>query len=150
MSRTNGELRMLNLNIGGLNSKFDKFKLFLTECNDDKFPLSITTLQESHLSPETDVNCFQLPGYTMVNNFARFNKCGGIAFSLKILDTSEFKQNSSVYKAIFFEIYNNNYKYKKYMVGSLYRRPSQMVADIIQFTEEFSETLAKIHATCNQ
>ena len=43
MSRTNGELRMLNLNIGGLNAKFDKFKLFLTECNDDtcKFPLTL-------------------------------------------------------------------------------------------------------------
>ena len=52
MSRTNGELRMLNLNIGGLNYKFDKFKLFLTECNDDKFPLSIITLQEMHLSPQ--------------------------------------------------------------------------------------------------
>ena len=156
MSRANGELRMLNLNIGGLNSKFDKFKLFLTECNDDKFPLSIITLQETHLSPETDVNYFQLPGYTMVNDFARLNKCGGVAiyvhssFSLKRLDTSEFMQNSTVYEAIFLEIYNNNYKYKKYIVGSLYRRPSQLVADITQFTEEFSETLAKIHANCKQ
>ena len=78
MARTNSELRMLNLNIGGLNSKFDKFKLFLAECNDDKFPLSVITLQETHLSPEIDINCFQLPGYTMVNDFARLNKCGGI------------------------------------------------------------------------
>ena len=44
----------------------------------------------------------------------------------------------------------NNYKYKKYIVGSLYRRPSQLIADITQFTEEFSETLAQIHATCKQ
>ena len=62
MARTNSELRLLNLNIGGLNSKFDKFKLFLAECNDDKFPLSVITLQETHLSPEIDINCFQLPG----------------------------------------------------------------------------------------
>ena len=109
-----------------------------------------------HLSPETDVNYFQLPGYTMVNDFARLNKCGGIAiyvhssFSLKRLDTSEFMQNSTVYEAIFLEIYNNNYKYKKYIVGSLYRRPSQLLTDITQFTEEFSETLAKIHANCKQ
>ena len=92
----------------------------------------------------------------MVNDFARLNKCGGVAiyvhssFSLKRLDTSEFMQNSTVYEAIFLEIYNNNYKYKKYIVGSLYRRPSQLVADITQFTEEFSETLAKIHANCKQ
>ena len=109
-----------------------------------------------HLSPEIDVNCFQLLGYIMVNDFARLNKCGGIAiyfhslFSLKRLDTSEFKQNSTVYEAMFLEIYNNNYKYKMYIVGSFYRRPSQFVADIAQFTEEFSETLAKIHATCKQ
>ena len=91
----------------------------------------------------------------MASDFARLNKCGGIAiyvhfsFSLKRLDTSEFKQNSTVHEAIFLEIYNN-YKYKKYIVGSLYRRPSQLVADITQFPEEFSETLAKIHATCKQ
>ena len=98
----------------------------------------------------------ELPGYTMVNDFARSNKCGGSAiyvhssFSLKRLDTSKFMQNSTVYEAIFLEIYNNNYKYIKYIVGSLYRRPSQLVADITQFTEEFSETLAKIHANCKQ
>ena len=92
----------------------------------------------------------------MVNDFACLNKCGGIAiyvhfsFSLKRLDTSEFKQNSTVYEALFLEIYNNNYKYIKYIVGSLYKRPSQLVADITQFTEEFSETFAKIHATCKQ
>ena len=82
-----------------------------------------------------------------------YHSCCGIAiyvhssFSLKRLDTSEFMQNSTVYEAIFLEIYIN-YKYKKYIVGSLYRRPSQLVADITQFTEEFSETLAKIHANC--
>ena len=109
MSFTNGELRMLNLNICELNSKFEKLKLFLTECNDDKFLLSIITLQETHLSPETDVNYFQLPGYTMVHDFARLNKRGGIAiyvhssFSLKRLDTSEFKHNSTVYEAIFYK-----------------------------------------------
>ena len=92
----------------------------------------------------------------MVNDFARLNKCGGIAiyvhfsFSLKRLDTSEFCLNSTVYEVIFLEIYNNNYKYKKYTVGSLYRRPSQLVVDITQFTDEFSETLAKLHATCKQ
>ena len=92
----------------------------------------------------------------MVNDFAHLNKCGGVAiyvhssFSLKRLDTSDFMQNSTVYEAIFLEIYNNNYKYKKYIFGSLHRRPSQLVADITQFTEKFSETLAKIHANCKQ
>ena len=41
MSRTNGDLRMLNLNIGEPNSKLDKFKLFLTKCNDDNITSTI-------------------------------------------------------------------------------------------------------------
>ena len=63
MNRANGELRMLNLNIGGLNSKFDKLKLFLAECNNDTSPLSVITLQETHFTSEIDVNYFQLPGF---------------------------------------------------------------------------------------
>ena len=62
MTCANGELRMLNLNIGGLNSKFDKLKLFLAECSNDTFPLSVITLQETHFTSEIDVNYFQLPG----------------------------------------------------------------------------------------
>ena len=107
MTLANVELRMLNLNIGWLNSKFDKLKLFLVECNNDTSPLSVITLQETHITSEIDVNYFQLPEYTMVNDFARLNKCGGIAiyvhssFSLK-----KFMQNSTVYELMFLEIYN--------------------------------------------
>ena len=92
----------------------------------------------------------------MVNDFARLNKCGGIAiyvhssFSLKRLDASKFLQNSTVYESMFLEIYNNSCKYRKYIIGSIYRRSSQLVADLTQFIDEFSETLAKIHATCKQ
>ena len=78
MTRANGELRLLNLNIGGLNSEFDKLKLFLAECSNDTFPLSVIG-QETHFTSEIDVNYFQLPGYTTVNDLARLNKCGGIA-----------------------------------------------------------------------
>ena len=156
MTRANGELRMLNLNIGGLYSQFDKLKLFLAECSNDTFPLSVITLQETHFTSEIDVNYFQLPGYTMVNDFARLNKCGGIAiyvhslFSLKRLDSTKFMQNSTVYESMFLEIYNNSCKFRKYIVGSIYRRPSQLVADLTQFIDEFSETLTKIYATCKQ
>ena len=58
MTRGNCELRMLNLNVGGLNAKFDKLKLFLAECNNDASPLSVITLQETHLTPEIDVKIF--------------------------------------------------------------------------------------------
>ena len=62
MTRANSELQMLNLNIGGLKSKFDNLKLFLTKTNSDTFPLSVITLQETHFTSEIDLNYFQLPG----------------------------------------------------------------------------------------
>ena len=42
------------------------------------------------------------------------------------------------------------YYNKKNIIGSIYRRPSQLVTDLTQFIDEFSETLTKIHATCKQ
>ena len=48
-TRANCELRMLNLNIDGLSSKFDKLKLFLVECNNDTFPISVITLKKHTL-----------------------------------------------------------------------------------------------------
>ena len=95
----------------------------------------------------------------MVNDNAitnKYDRCGGIAiyvhssFSLKRLDPTQFMQNSTVYESMFLEIYNNACKYKKYIFGSIYRRPSQLVTDLTQFIDEFSETLTKIHATCKQ
>ena len=92
----------------------------------------------------------------MVNDFARLNRSGGIAiyvyssFSLKGLDATQFTQNSMVYESMFLEIYNNTCKHKKYIIESIYRRPSQLVADLTQFIDELSETLTKIHATCKQ
>ena len=63
MTHGNCELRMLNQNVGGLNAKFDKLKLFLAECNNDASLLSVITLQEPHFTPEIDVNNFiQPPG----------------------------------------------------------------------------------------
>ena len=49
IARSKGALRILNLNCGGLNAKFDRLKFFLTECNNDLFPLHVITLQETHI-----------------------------------------------------------------------------------------------------
>ena len=105
-SQGNGVLRIFNLNCGGLNAKFDKLKIFLSEFNNDKFPVSIITLQETHLLPNTDVIFFQLPGYTLVYDFARINTFGGVAnyvhdsFSFERLDIELFHKNSTFFYCI--------------------------------------------------
>ena len=66
------------------------------------------------------------------------------------LDSDTFKQNSTVYESMFLEIYNNGANFNKFIIGSVYRRPSELVDDLTQFIEEFSITLSNIHAISKQ
>ena len=156
ISQGNGVLRILNLNCSRLNAKFDKLKVFLSEINNDKFPVSIITLQETLLLPNTDVHFFQLPHYFLVYDFARINTFGGVAiyvhdsFSFKGLDIELYHQNSTVFESILLKIYNNHYKHQSYVIGSIYRRPSELIADSTQFTDEISAVLINVHVMCNQ
>ena len=151
IARSKGALRILNLNCGGLNAKFDRLKFFLAECNNDLFPLHVITLQETHIN--SDIHYFELPGYTLIYDEARINSFGGVAiyvhdsFSFTRLDSDTFKQNSTVYESMFLEIYNNGANFNKFII---YRRPSELVDDLTQFIEEFSITLSNIHAISKQ
>ena len=59
-------LRILNLNCGGLNTKFEKLIIFLAEWNNNFRPLSVIALQETHLIAGTDINSLQIPDYNLV------------------------------------------------------------------------------------
>ena len=156
IARSNGALRILNLNCGGLNAKFDNLKIFLAECNNTMFPLHVITLQETHIKSNSDICYFDLPGYTLVYDLARINTFGGVAiyvhdsFSFNRLDTVAFKQNSTVYESMYLEIYNKDASFHKYIIGSVYRRPSELLDDLKQFIEEFSITLSSIHSVSKQ
>ena len=51
---------------------------------------------------------------------------------------------------MYLEIYNKEASFHKYVIGSVYRRPSDLLDDLTQFIEEFSETLSNIHAVSRQ
>ena len=97
-----------------------------------------------------------MPGYTLVYDLARINTFGGVAiyvhdsFSFNRLDTVIFKQNSTVYESMYLEIYNKDANFHKYVIGSVYRRPSELIDDLKQFIEEFSTTLNSIHSISKQ
>ena len=42
---------------------------------------------------------------------------------------------------MYLEIYNTDASFHKYVIGSVYRRPSDLLDDHTQFIEEFSVTL---------
>ena len=81
---------------------------------------------------------------------------GGVAiyahdsFSFSRLDCDTFKQNSTVYESMFLEIYNSGANFNKFIIGSIYRRPSELIDDLTQFIEEFSIILSNIHAISKQ
>ena len=97
-----------------------------------------------------------MPGYTLVYDEARINSFGGVAiyvhdsFTFTRLDSDTFNQNSTVYESMFLEIYNNGANFNKFIIGSVYRRPSELIDDLTQFIEEFSITLNNIHAISKQ
>ena len=65
MESKKSPLKMLNLNCCGLNAKFDKLNLFLTHIN-TACPFSVITLQETHISADSDVNLYHIPDYTVL------------------------------------------------------------------------------------
>ena len=99
-------------------------------------PFSVITLQETHISADSDLNQYHIPEYTLVYDPSRINSFGGVAiyvhnsFSFNRLGNKDFKQNSDVLEGIVLEIFNNSDKPKKYVIGSIYRRPSNFVVDI--------------------
>ena len=51
---------------------------------------------------------------------------------------------------MFLEINNNGANLNKFIIGSVYRRPSELIDNLTQFIEEFSITLNNIHAISKQ
>ena len=51
---------------------------------------------------------------------------------------------------MFLEIYNNDAHFNKFIIGSDYRRPSELIDDLTQFIAEFSITLSNIYAISKQ
>ena len=51
---------------------------------------------------------------------------------------------------MYLEIYNNDASFHKYVIGSVYGRPSDLLNDLTQCIEKFSVTLSNIHAVSSQ
>ena len=100
---TDGSLRILNLNYRGLKSNFGKLETFSMTSNNNDSPISIITLQETHITSRTYITAFLLPDYTLVFDLACLNNFGGVAlyvhnsFTFSRLPIDKYNQNSDVY-----------------------------------------------------
>ena len=107
-------------------------------------PVSVITLQETWTDNETEMNYFNLPNYTMIDDNSRLSKHGGLityihdSFSFERLSAVVHNQNSTVYESMFLKIHNKTSELTKYILGNIYLRPTSILAELEQFIEEFT------------
>ena len=112
LEQTKSGILIVNLNCGGLPSKFNRFKIIISGWNDMLSPLSVITIQETHFTHNTYLSFYELPEYTLVSDIARINSFRGVAiyvhnsFSFSRLHTEHLHSNSQVYESLFIEIYH--------------------------------------------
>ena len=110
LDRNKSGIQFVNLNCGGLPSKFNRFKISISSCNDTLSPVIVITIQETHFTHNTDLSFYELPEYTLVSDIARINSFGGVAiyihnsFSFSRLHTEKLHSTSQVYDLLRFII----------------------------------------------
>ena len=132
---------MISLNCQSINAKLYKLKLFVTEMNTHETTcISVICIQETWGHNGIDMDSFSLPNYTLVNENRRLSNNGGLFiyvhdnFSFKVLNKDmHIKHTSKLFESLIVEIWHNNCKYQKYVIGSIYRLPS------------YVKTLTRIH-----
>ena len=65
-------------------------------------PFSVTTLQETHISADSDVNLFNIPDYSLVYDPARINRFGCVAIYRVFSPVRERADNFSLMKKTLF------------------------------------------------
>ena len=131
-----GNFDLLHVNARSLCKNYDEM-LQLLSCL--KHDFSVIGVSETWFKTSTDINMFQIPGYSFVH-ICRAEKNGGGA-CLYIKDDLEFKfrfdlsGSNSGYEIVFVEITNLS---KKIIVGCVYRAPSY---DSVSFVENLEHQL---------
>ena len=138
---------MLSLNCQSISAKFDKFKLFLDDVNNQN-PISIICIQEAWGHEDIHMDYFSLHNYTLVNANRRLTTHGGLI--IYIHNDFEFKElngelpithTSNMFESLFVEVWRKNCMYQKYIIGNIYRLPLYSSDDLTTFTNEYVDIL---------
>ena len=127
-------------------------QVFLRCINNDINPIHEITLQESWRSNAVDMKLFHLPDYTMMYDDSRLRKHGGLityvhdSFAVDRLDKDGYHKNSAVFESMILKIHKKANVYKKYIIGNVYRRPSDSIDEHSLFNQEFALLLSKLQA----
>ena len=93
------------------------------------------------------MNFFNLQGYNMVYEFSRLSKPGGLITYIHNSCSyvkSDIKINSNLFESSLIEVYPTSNKTVKYLIGNLYRIPSDLIDETDRFIDEFTNLLTVI------
>ena len=121
---------MLSLNCQSINAKFAKWKTFLASIN-EYTEISIICLQETWGHEDVDMSFYNLPNYSMVYENRRLSAHGGLLIYIhndfsytKLNLENRITETSNVFESLVIEVWRKSCKYKKLVIGSIYRIPS--------------------------
>ena len=141
---------MLSLNCQSINAKFDKLKLLLADVNIE-CPISVICIQESWAHENVDMSQFLLPNYSLIFENRRLSTHGGLImyihdnFVYKDLNQeSIISGTSTLFESHFVEIWRKTCRFRKYVIGNVYRLPSYNAEDLSAFTNEYSDLLNRL------
>lgn len=156
-SQTNTEITILNLNCQSINARIDDLKIFLSII-DSHTKISCITLQESWCTESHDLSKYTIPNYTMITKFARTEISEHSGLIIYIHNDFNYKEilgnDSPIHETLGVEIWHKTLKNNKYIIFSVYRRHTGIVADLLLFIEKFTELLnqyrhRKMYISCD-
>ena len=118
-------LSILSLNSQSLNAKFDDFQIAIEQLNRNN-QISVICIQETWLSSESPTSLFDLPNYQLISRGKYFSNHGGLITNLH----NDLCLRSNHWMEKLIKISHNSQNYKNYIIGNIYRLPSETVNDL--------------------
>ena len=131
--RQNSKFCCMHLNIRSLPDKFDKFKIFLTNLENEKIQFYFILLCETFLSDKNH-DLFNISGYTFISRHRKRYRQGGVGIYIKNNINFVVRDDLSIFlekpfETLFLEVSSS--KGKPIIIGEVYRVPSSSSPDSI-------------------
>ena len=122
----------MHKNVRSLPDKFDKFKNFLTNLENEKIQFDAILLCETFLSDKNH-DLFNIPGYTFISRHRKQYRQGGIGIYIKNNINFIIREDLSIFieksfETLFLEVTSSN---GSIIIGEVYRVPNSSCPDSI-------------------
>ena len=122
----------MHINIRSLPDKFDKFKKFLTNLDNEKIQFDAIQLCETFLSDKNH-DLFNIPGYTFISRHRKHYRQGGVGIYIKNNINFVIRDDLSIFieksfETLFLEVTSSK---GNIIIGEVYRVPKSSCPDSI-------------------